>query len=84
MANVQDVENHAGGEPVNGNLTEKHNPLDLGAELSKIRTAGGFSMTPDFFEKIYLQPKNRVSNNLRSTFANPTPLYVVRRSIYPG
>lgn len=50
--------------------------LDSETALRQIRTAGSISISPELFEKIYLSPKNQVSNNLRSTFGNPTPLYV--------
>lgn len=31
-------------------------------------------MSPELFEKLYLQPINNVKGDLRKTFANPTPL----------
>lgn len=31
-------------------------------------------MSPEFFEKLYLSPQNKVHGVLRKTFANPTPL----------
>lgn len=43
--------------------------------LRRIRTANTLSISPELFEKIYLSPKNQVSNNLRTTFGNPTPVY---------
>lgn len=45
--------------------------------LKRIRTAGAVSITPELFEKLYLQPKNEVSGMLRGTFGNPTPMYVL-------
>jgi hypothetical protein len=42
--------------------------------LRKIHTSGALSISPELFEKIYLSPQNRVSGDLRGTFANPTPL----------
>jgi uncharacterized protein len=48
--------------------------VDSEAALRNIRTAGSLSISPELFEKLYLSPKNQVSNNLRSTFGNPTPL----------
>jgi uncharacterized protein len=50
---------------------------NMGSEeaLRRIRMSGGLSISPELFEKIYLSPKTQVSNNLRTTFANPTPLY---------
>lgn len=34
-------------------------------------------MPPELFEKIYLAPKNEVKGELRNTFGNPTPLWVL-------
>lgn len=42
--------------------------------LRKIRTAGNISISPELFEKIYLSPQKDVKGDLRSTFANPTPI----------
>lgn len=58
----------------NGNFHMDEN-VDSETALRRIRTAGSISISPELFEKIYLSPKNQVSNNLRSTFGNPTPLY---------
>lgn len=35
------------------------------------------SISPELFERLYLGPQNRVSGDLRKTFANPTPLGVL-------
>ncbi|KAK5189297.1 hypothetical protein LTR96_010917 [Exophiala xenobiotica] len=51
-----------------------HDDYDRDGALRRLRTAGSISITPELFEKIYLSPANRVSNNLRSTLGNPTPL----------
>ena len=72
-----DVEkDHAGGGSVNGagayDLHHDHHDEDTA--LRRLRTAGSLSISPELFEKIYLSPKNQVSNNIRSTFGNPTPL----------
>lgn len=32
------------------------------------------TITNEMFEKLYLNPANRVKGDLRQTFANPTPL----------
>lgn len=45
-----------------------------GAALSRIRTAGSISISPELFEKLYLSPENRVKGDLRKTFGNPTPM----------
>ena len=47
---------------------------DSDTALRKIRTAGSISITPELFEKLYLSPQNRVTGDLRTTFANPTPM----------
>lgn len=44
--------------------------------LERIRTADTISMSPELFEKLYLSPPNKVSGDLRTTFGNPTPVYV--------
>ncbi|RMZ85167.1 hypothetical protein DV738_g224, partial [Chaetothyriales sp. CBS 135597] len=75
-----DVEkDHANSGVVNGHQKYDlhHDTHDEEAGLSRIRTAGSLTITPELFEKIYLSPKNQVSNNLRSTLANPTPLALV-------
>lgn len=78
MANMADVEkDHAGSDSVNGKYDLHHDHHDSESALRRIRTAGSISITPELFEKIYLSPKNRVSNNIRSTFGNPTPLALV-------
>lgn len=51
-----------------------HDDYDPDGALRRLRTAGSVTITPELFEKIYLSPANRVSNNLRSTLGNPTPL----------
>ena len=53
--------------------TDEH--ADSEAALRRVETAGNFSISPELFEKLYLSPKNEVSNNLRTTFGNPSPLY---------
>jgi uncharacterized protein len=75
-----DVEkDHAGGDSVNGTRNPggydlHHDHHDEETALRRLRTAGSLSISPELFEKIYLSPKNQVSNNIRSTFGNPTPL----------
>jgi len=77
MSNVPDIEkDHAGSDSVNGRYDLHHDHHDSETALRRLRTAGSISITPELFEKIYLQPKNRVSNNIRSTFGNPTPLAI--------
>ncbi|KAK5195435.1 hypothetical protein LTR92_004374 [Exophiala xenobiotica] len=72
---MPDVEkDHAGSGSINGGYDLHHDHHDPDTALRRLRTAGSISITPELFEKIYLSPKNRVSNNIRSTFGNPTPL----------
>ncbi|EXJ72442.1 uncharacterized protein A1O5_04946 [Cladophialophora psammophila CBS 110553] len=74
-----------GSNTDNNNTTSNHKPevaeydmhhddYDRDTALRRLRTAGSLTITPELFEKIYLSPKNRVSNNIRSTVGNPTPL----------
>ncbi|MDI1488793.1 MAG: hypothetical protein OHK93_008069 [Ramalina farinacea] len=42
--------------------------------LHKLRTANSVTISPELFEKIYLNPQNNVKGDLRQTFGNPTPL----------
>ena len=45
--------------------------------LQQVRTAGSINIPPELFEKLYLTPQNPVKGELRNTFGNPTPLYVL-------
>jgi hypothetical protein len=45
--------------------------------MAQIQRAASISMSPELFEKFYLSPQNKVSGDLRKTFANPTPLAVL-------
>jgi hypothetical protein len=78
MSGHSDIENNSvtpdmnNGEPKRYDLHHEHHDADYA--LNTIRTAGSVSISAELFEKIYLSPKNRVSNNIRSTFGNPTPL----------
>ena len=55
-------------------------PYHLGGEhtsdeaLNKVRTAHSVTISPELFEKMYLNPQSQVKGELRQTFANPTPL----------
>ncbi|KAL9015258.1 MAG: hypothetical protein Q9173_000144 [Seirophora scorigena] len=42
--------------------------------LRHIRTANTISISTELFEKLYLTPQQAVKGDLRSTFANPTPV----------
>ena len=78
MSNTADIEkDHGGAGAINGNRGDydlHHDHHDEETALKRLRTAGSLSISPELFEKIYLSPKNQVSNNIRSTFGNPTPL----------
>jgi len=50
------------------------NDMDPDHALSRIKTTGSLSISPELFEKIYLSPQNKVAGELRKTFGNPTPL----------
>lgn len=51
------------------------------SDLQKMKTNATFVLSPEMFEKMYLSPDNKVSGDLRKTFANPTGLYVVPRPL---
>lgn len=65
----------------NNNLTMGANDSS-GDALERIRTAGSISIPPELFEKLYLSPENRVKGDLRKTFGNPTPLYVLNNCLH--
>lgn len=50
---------------------------DIGATLQEARTNGAVSISAELFEKLYLAPKTDVSGQLRKTFGNPTPMWVL-------
>ncbi|TQS32404.1 hypothetical protein Golomagni_07283, partial [Golovinomyces magnicellulatus] len=56
----------------------KDHPSDLEENreeaLNRVRSSGTVTMSPELFEKLYLQPLSPVKGDLRKTFANPTPL----------
>lgn len=62
---------------VNNSPTSPYHPgRDVPSDeaINKIRTANSVTISPELFEKIYLNPQNAVKGELRNTFANPTPL----------
>jgi len=61
---------------VDGAYHLDHN-MDADNALNRIRTAGSVSISPELFEKLYLSPQNKVAGELRKTFGNPTPMYVM-------
>jgi len=44
------------------------------SNLEHIKSAGAFSISPELFEKLYLNPKTNTGAHNRKQFANPTPL----------
>lgn len=80
MSGYADVEkDQAGAGAINGanKYDLHHDHHDEDTALRRLRTAGSLTISPELFEKIYLSPKNQVSNNVRSTVGNPTPLALV-------
>ena len=61
----------------NGNYPMNDTNMDHESALKRIRTAGSISISPELFEKLYLSPQNAVKGDLRKTFGNPTPVYVI-------
>ena len=53
----------------------------MNSELSHsdndLRKLESISISPELFEKLYLSPENAVKGDLRKTFGNPTPVYVI-------
>lgn len=43
-------------------------------DFTKIQSTGSIMISPELFEKLYLNPKTPVAGNLRSIIGNPTPL----------
>ena len=66
--------NHVNNVDFSGNAYHIRDDESPDSALRKIRTAGSLSISPELFEKIYLSPKNKVANDIRATFGNPTPL----------
>lgn len=46
-------------------------------DLHPLHSIPSVTISNEMFEKLYLNPQNRVKGDLRKTFANPTPLYVI-------
>lgn len=53
--------------------------MDGDLALSKIRTAGSISISPELFEKLYLSPRDAASgsNVIRKALGTPTPIALV-------
>jgi hypothetical protein len=48
----------------------------------RLERTESLSISPEVFEKLYLSPKNAVAGDLRKTFGNPTPVFVLFRLIW--
>ncbi len=77
MAEILENERASGHNGLgNSNTTyQMEENADSQEALRRVQTTGNLSISPELFEKLYLGPKNEVSNNLRTTFGNPSPLY---------
>ena len=64
--------NYVNNSPTSPYHRDRDVPSD--EAINKIRTANSVTITPELFEKMYLNPQNAVKGELRNTFANPTPL----------
>ena len=42
--------------------------------LEYVKSAGLLTLSPELFEKLYLQPQTAVKGDLRKILGNPTPL----------
>lgn len=68
-------------------MTAEPQSCDLGAgesreeALTRIKSYSTVAMTPELFEKLYLQPLSSVKGDLRKTLANPTPLGLIGFSV---
>jgi succinate-acetate transporter protein len=63
---------------INSGFPSLHNGDTPNEEaMQKIRTANSISISPELFEKMYLNPHNEVKGGLRATFGNPTPLALI-------
>jgi uncharacterized protein len=72
----------ANREVENGNINGTGNHADLEKidsedQLRRALTNTNLTLTPELFERIYLSPQNKISGDLRKTFANPTPVAIL-------
>ncbi|MCJ1478232.1 hypothetical protein MMC13_006909 [Lambiella insularis] len=66
----QDSFHNTGNTFTNEDMSEE-------AALQKIKTAQSVNMSPELFEKLYLNPQTPVKGDYRKTFANPTPIALI-------
>lgn len=62
---------------IDGYVSHDYLDKDIGSApaLNKIRTAGAVSLSPELFEKLYLQPREAAGKSgIRHYFGNPTPM----------
>lgn len=45
--------------------------------LRRLEQVNSINIPKELFEKLYLAPETQVNGDLRKTFGNPTPLYVI-------
>lgn len=70
-------ENKEDRDWANGNTNNNvgHNE-PLHDTLERLRTTQSVVLSPEMFERLYLQPKPNVKGELVRTFGNPTPLAI--------
>lgn len=66
------------------NYENLHQERTNQSALERIKSAGLLTISPELFEKLYLQPQVPVKGELRSIVGNPTPLYVFNDDIWSG
>lgn len=72
---MNDLEKNHTDSPIGGPPYHLGSNESTEAVLRRAKTAGSsISITPEVFESLFLAPKQRVANDLRKTFGNPTPL----------
>lgn len=56
-------------------MSDSTNATDHAKDLHPLHSIPSVTISNEMFEKLYLNPQNKVKGDLRKTFANPTPLY---------
>lgn len=46
-------------------------------EMNRVQTNASIAMPSELFQQLYLNPQVSVKGQLRKTFANPTPMYIL-------
>lgn len=66
-------------DAVDPGLQKEHNGnVDNLEDIRRYATAGSVMIPMEALEKLYLNPPTKVKGDLRQTFGNPTPMYVLR------